>query len=132
MQNLDQLRAATALKAAKDQTNKTNCQAVSRLPGMILSNGLLATTAFADERKDNDRPKRPEMKAAMDATARHLADDHVGIDRLKDKNTGSAMLDALSTEGAKPSDLQRATYEALAFLGFLKRFAPKGEQQSGS
>jgi CRISPR/Cas system CMR-associated protein Cmr5 small subunit len=45
MQNLEQIRAAAALAVA-DKTTKAD---VSKLPAMIISNGLLAATAFATE-----------------------------------------------------------------------------------
>ena len=47
MQNLEQIRAAKALAVA----SKTSKTAVSKLPAMILANGLLAATAFASEKR---------------------------------------------------------------------------------
>ena len=54
MQNLDQVRAAHALKEAL----KTDKAAVSKLPAMLLSNGLLGMLAFAAEA---EKPKREKM-----------------------------------------------------------------------
>ena len=122
MQNLDQIRAAAALKAA----DKTSRQAVSKLPAMILQNGLLAATAFATEGKDG-KPKRSEMSAAMNATASHLANPNLGITLLTGNNDAAKMTAALSSATATSLDLQRATTAALAFLAFLKRFATKDE-----
>ena len=122
MQNLDQIRAAAALHAAA----KTSRQAVSKLPAMILQNGLLAATAFATEGKDG-KPKRPEMTAAMNSSAGHLANPNLGITLLTGKNDAAKMTAALSSTTATSLDLQRATTEALAFLAFLKRFAIKDE-----
>ena len=122
MQNLDQIRAAAALQAA----DKTSRQAVSKLPAMILQNGLLAATAFATEGKDG-KPKRSEMSAAMNATANHLANPNLGITLLTGNNDAAKMTAALSSATATSLDLQRATTAALAFLAFLKRFATKDE-----
>ena len=119
MQNLDQIRAAAALKAA----DKTSRQAVSKLPAMILQNGLLAASAFATE----DKAARAKMKAAIEATADHLANPNLGITLLAGKNDAAKMTAALSSEAATALDLQRATTAALAFLAFLKRFATKDE-----
>ena len=122
MQNLDQIRASAALQAA----DKTSRQAVSKLPAMILQNGLLAATAFATEGKDG-KPKRSEMSAAMNATASHLANPNLGITLLTGNNDAAKMTAALSSATATSLDLQRATTAALAFLAFLKRFATKDE-----
>ena len=121
MQNLDQIRAAAALAAADSTTR----QAVSKLPAMILQNGLLAATAFATEGKDG-KPKRPEMSAAMNATADHLANSNLGITLLAGKNDAAKMTSTLGSTTATSLDLQRATTESLAFLAFLKRFTTKG------
>lgn len=122
MQNLDQIRASAALQAA----DKTSRQAVSKLPAMILQNGLLAATAFATEGKDG-KPKRSEMSAAMNSTADHLANPNLGITLLTGNNDAAKMTAALSSATATSLDLQRATTAALAFLAFLKRFATKDE-----
>ncbi len=47
MKNLEQIRAGKALTVA-ERTSKTS---VSKLPAMILANGLMATAAFASEKK---------------------------------------------------------------------------------
>ena len=121
MKNLDQIRAAAGLRDAE----KTTRQAVSKLPAMILSNGLLAAAAFATETKENGQPKRPEMKSAMDGAAQHLAHAQHGIAVLAGKSTAKQMVEALTAADASSSDLQRATAEALAYLAYLKRFATK-------
>ena len=111
MQNLEQIRAAHALKKATILDRK----AVNKLPPMILNNGLLAASAFA---KDGNRDG---LREAMDAVGDHL------------KARGLVATDAGNCEGmikdlaARPSgDLRRATVEALAYLAYLKRFAVKG------
>ena len=62
MQNLEQIRAAHALQKAPTLDK----QVVSKLPAMILNNGLLAAAAFA---RDGNREG---MRDAMDAVADYL------------------------------------------------------------
>ena len=112
MQNLEQIRAANALEPAKHLDRS----AVNKLPAMILANGLLATAAFCDAEGEN----RKDMKGAMDATAAHLAKrELIAIG----KNTTKGIIEDLSAGDSQR--LQRATSEALAFIAYLKRFAPK-------
>ena len=113
MQNLEQIRAANALKALNAPAN-TNRTAVSKLPAMILANGLLATAAFCEAGTES----RKEMKIAMDHTAGHLADRGL-INQVPGKTVG--LIADLS--GGNSLRLQRATAEALAFISYLKRFA---------
>jgi len=123
MQNLDQLRAAHALPAAK----LTDKSSVAKLPGMILTNGLLATLAFACEA---GKAKRDKMQVAADELAKHLAHaafsltDLVGCKSGADLNARLAKGDALT--------LQRATTESLAFLSYLKRFAGKKAERDNA
>jgi CRISPR/Cas system CMR-associated protein Cmr5 small subunit len=117
MQNLDQIRAAKALETAKETTR----QDVSKLPAIIITNGLLAAAAFADEEKES----RIKMGKAMAGVAEHLANPVLGITVLRGKTTTKDMISALSTAPATSLDLQRATAEALAFLAYVKRFAEK-------
>ncbi len=118
MQNLEQIRAAAALAATHSENTQITRQAVSKLPSMILQNGLLATAAFASEEKDDGNPKRPEMMAAMKAIGKHLVDRGIGDSAVR---SIPALIEDLSS---KPTlSLQLATTEALALLSFLKRFA---------
>lgn len=119
MKNLEQVRAAAAMAAC----DKTSRQAVSKLPALILGNGLLAATAFATETAKGGGNKRPEMAAAMDAMASHLAANSP-ISCLGECENALGMLKMLSEKGSS-LELQLATREALAFLGYLKRFATK-------
>jgi CRISPR type III-B/RAMP module-associated protein Cmr5 len=118
MDNLDQIRAQNALAIAKTIEKKH----VTKIPALIVNNGLLAAIAFSAERKDNGQPKRPELKLAVDGVARHLS--HQTIGRLGIEQ-GKADADAMLTEltGATSENLRLATNEALAYLSFLKRFA---------
>jgi len=115
MQNLDQLRAAHALNAAAD----TDKSSVAKLPGMILTNGLLATLAFACEAK---KENRKGQLAAADALAKHLA---ATIPELAGATTGNALGTKFAAKDTEALTLQRATTEALAYLSYLKRFAEK-------
>lgn len=116
MQNLEQLRAASALGPAENLDRS----AISKLPALIISNGLLATAAFciADGGGDNKK----DMRRALDATAAHLA----SLQIIGPRHTNAkGIIDDLSAAGCEVIHLQRATTEALAFLSYLKRFARK-------
>ena len=125
MQNLDQLRAAHAL--AWVNTCTTNPAAptlvrrdASKLPAMLLTNGLLAAFAFACE---EDKAPRAGLKKVCEGIARHLADPSTGLPEL----AGIAAPDKLAAKLAVGDalTLQRATTESLAYLAYLKRYAPK-------
>lgn len=120
MKNLEQIRAAAALDTAKN----TSKSAVSKLPAMILSNGLLATAAFAGEKKKDEKtPRRPEMKAVVDGAAKHLSNPLMGFPDLKNCTDAEALIRILS--GKNSAVLQRATSETVAFIGYVKRFTTK-------
>jgi CRISPR/Cas system CMR-associated protein Cmr5 small subunit len=123
MHNLDQIRAAAALPVAE----KTNKGDVNKLPAMILTNGLLAATAYATELKEKGVYKREAMAVVMNGVAEHLANPIHGLTVLEgNQGNAKAMTVALATH-AQAIDLQRATTEALAFIGYVKRFAQKEE-----
>lgn len=120
MQNLDQIRAAKAYSTVFSACNNQPAfdrSDIAKLPAMILSNGLLPSLAFAMD-------GREKMQLACDGLAAHLADPRLGISLLEGKHTANQLSAALRSETATYLDLQRATSEALAFLTFLKRFAP--------
>lgn len=125
MQNLDQIRAAKALEAVTREGSLITKQTVSKLPAMIIANGLLAAAAFAGEQTNERKSKRPAMQAALNQVAEHLADPIHGITVLMGCNSAQGLIDKLALDQASSLDLQRATTEALAFLGYLKRFAVK-------
>lgn len=112
MKNLDQIRAAAALEPAK--TLKRG--AVSKLPSLILNNGLLTAAAFADAEGGGEN--RGHLKSAMIATVKHLAKRGIVSAGIEDV---SSFISDLS--GKDSLTLQRATSEALAYLAYLKRFA---------
>jgi CRISPR type III-B/RAMP module-associated protein Cmr5 len=125
--NLEQIRATNALRTASH--SESNARAtkrhVSKLPAMILTNGLLGALAFASERKAGTERKRPEMNAAAVGIAQHLADPRLQLPGLTSCRDADSLLQALGK--LQSLDLQRATDEALAFLSYLKRFAVSPE-----
>jgi CRISPR/Cas system CMR-associated protein Cmr5 small subunit len=112
MQNLDQIRAAAALPAAANLKRG----AISRLPALILGNGLLPTAAFCEA--DGGGDNRIHQRAAMTALTTYLASRGI---IAAGNNTIRALINDLSDKDSLT--LQRATAESLAFLSFLKRFA---------
>jgi CRISPR type III-B/RAMP module-associated protein Cmr5 len=132
MKNLDQIRAAKALDAVNRNGSKITKQTVSKLPAMIISNGLLAAAAFADEPKKEGVPKRPEMQDAMNQVAQHLKNPVLGINILTGCDSAKKLIEKLTAANTTSSDLQRATGEALAFLSYLKRFAVKDSKEDNA
>jgi len=110
MDNLDQIRAQNALKAKSDVQKKH----VTKLPALIVNNGLLAAAAFCDNKSD-------ELRTAMDKVALHLADPRIG--RLQSGKSAAALIQELTAQGVASERLRLATAEALAYLSYLKRFA---------
>jgi len=121
MQNLDQIRAAAALAAAqskqRDKFEFTRPD-VAGFPALIIQNGLLAAFAYAAE---DGKSTRAGLKFACDRTAAHLSKHGIAV--LVNKTDSKALIKALSEAPSTSLDLQRATSEALAFFGYLKRFA---------
>jgi CRISPR type III-B/RAMP module-associated protein Cmr5 len=119
MKNLEQIRAANALDPAKELSRS----AVNKLPAMILANGLLATAAFCNAEGSGEN--RRDMQKALAATAKHLAERGLisSATATVEKMIVEKMIDDLSKRTSY--ELQRATAEALAFIAYLKRFAPK-------
>jgi CRISPR-associated protein Cmr5 len=132
MQNLDQLRAAHALAwinncnpAGKEPTLVRRDAA--KLPAMLLTNGLLATFAFACEA---GKGPRAGLANVCTGIARHLADPATGLPELHGITAPEKLADTLSKSDALT--LQRATTEALAYLAYLKRYAPKKDNGTGA
>ena len=127
MQNLDQLRAAHAinwLKKANLNPDKPILvrRDAAKLPAMILSNGLLGTFAFACEA---GKDKRAGLKKTCEGIADHLKQPAIGLPEFSICTTPEIFVEKLA-EG-EALTLQRATTEALAYLSYLKRYAPKKE-----
>ena len=118
MKNLEQLRAAHALPRA----NKLDRRATRKLPALIINNGLLAAAAFT-----LDSDSRGEMRAVIVAIEEHLRDRGYIMASPSGPSDNDRVRSFISELTNKKSiELQRATSEALAYLGYLKRFAPKG------
>lgn len=117
MQNLEQIRAKHADGAIK-RHEKLSRSAVNKLPAMIIQNGLLAAAAFCTA--DGGGENRAHLQTALDETARHLAARGLIASNI---SQARLMIDDLC--GRSSHELQRATAEALAFIAYLKRFAPK-------
>lgn len=126
--NLEQLRAANALAAVSKGIDPAQGgferNDVNGLPALVQSCGLLATAAFVSVRGQN---ARLGMWNAMDAVVRHLRDEATGPLLTKTRhgdevNETKVLLHELA--GRDSHALIRATAEALAFLSYLKRFAP--------
>jgi CRISPR/Cas system CMR-associated protein Cmr5 small subunit len=126
MDNLEQRRAANALaKADYCRKGKGEGDCLSGFPGLIINNGLLACLAYSlDKQGQHDRVANAiafhlhEMEIAErlgggQADARWLLDYLVG--RARNQQNQFIQVSAHT--------LRRATDEALAFLGYLKRFA---------
>ncbi|MCS1410349.1 MAG: hypothetical protein M2R45_03541 [Verrucomicrobia subdivision 3 bacterium] len=118
MKNLEQIRAAEAINSAKDLDRA----AVNKLPAMILTNGLLATVAFCNPESSSGK-NRPAMTKAMERTAKYLATQ--GLNRAANQGLKEFAEDLSSRDSVH---LQRTTEEALAFIGYLRRFAKNNEQ----
>lgn len=127
MQNLEQIRATNALKYANDISKSE----VNRIPALIVNNGLMATLAFATEKREKDKGQivlaREKMKQIMDCVAAHLSDSKVGIDVLNGCVDAEGLLAKLATVSFY--ELQKATDEALQYLSYLKRFAKDNTQE---
>jgi CRISPR/Cas system CMR-associated protein Cmr5 small subunit len=150
MQNLEQIRAAHALAFWKPAYEKlqqaaeadrrgdmptagrlrrevddnyggaAGGAAVSKLPSLIVGNGLLATLAFA-------RSKGKGYEKLMLNVLAHLPSDGIAaMPAPAGRGNGDAPLDPALRKLSEGSSLllQRASAEALAYLGYLKRFAP--------
>ncbi len=117
MKNLEQIRATHADEAIKRHPTLSK-SAVSKLPALILQNGLLAASAFCNAEGGGEN--RGHLKTALDEAAIHLAERGHLESRT---NTVKGMIDGLSKRDSH--HLQLATAEAMAFIAYLKRFAPK-------
>jgi CRISPR type III-B/RAMP module-associated protein Cmr5 len=93
---------------------------VSKLPSLVIGNGLLATFAFA-------KAKGKGHEKLMVEVASHLATDGIGaMPDPGNRAIGDTELDPVIRTLTENDSvvLQRASAEALAYLGYLKRFAP--------
>jgi CRISPR-associated protein Cmr5 len=130
MNNLEQIRARNALVCCvkcPPEASQRNAQplegegdALSGYPSLIINNGLLATLAYSLQQRE--KPNKQPFRIA-NALAYHLANLVDGENLVAPKPaTGEGLRDKLTESDSY--HLQRCTTEALAFLSYLKRFAP--------
>lgn len=130
MQNLEQIRAKHALNfwhpaqgPSPTAAGANDGDVISKLPSLIMSNGLLPTAAFARSKGGGHERLMTEVFQFLSHADRNI------LPPPPTRRTQEVELDAYLralTEGndATSTRLQIATAEALAYLGFLKRFAP--------
>lgn len=114
MKNLEQIRAASAIQfwkyVSEDTDGEQGGDVIRGLSSLVINNGLLATLAFATEKKG--------YKTFGDELGRFITKPELGIFKTPATDVASFM-EALSR--ADSLTLQRATTEALAYIGYLKR-----------
>ena len=132
MKNLEQIRAAAALEFWKPEQGQppaargvNDGDVISKLPSLIISNGLLATSAFAKSKgaaSGHFELMREVCRFLCAGDRRVLPEPLVRRESEDDLDPYIHLL----TQGddASSTRLQLATSEALAYIGFLKRFAP--------
>jgi CRISPR/Cas system CMR-associated protein Cmr5 small subunit len=128
LQNLDQIRAKSALlfasRVARGEiraAGKNGGDAMKKIPPMIMTNGLLASLAYAVE------DKAAGYRVIFDAIAEHLACAHVSV-IPREKGNAADLTGHLSQSDSRT--LKRATTEALAWLGFARRFVTSADEDS--
>jgi CRISPR/Cas system CMR-associated protein Cmr5 small subunit len=114
MQNLDQLRATNALEAAGGigEGREGGGNVAKKVPAMIRENGILGAAAFASETKAG-------YKDVFKAIIEHLGT----AKRLP--GCGRTTLEGFISDLAEcdAGQLRAITAEAMAYLGYLRRFA---------
>lgn len=117
MKSLQQIRAAHAIGKAQALDKRV----VNKIPALILTNGLLPAAAFtlSDSRK--------KMRDAFAAIADYLW-KRGQLAEPSGRDSGERLVSMIrQLSGKNSAELQHATAESLAYLGFLKRFSVKGE-----
>lgn len=120
MRNLEQIRAKHALafwnNPPSDVRGEGGGDVVRGLPALIVNNGLLATLAFAKSKGGGHENLMKEIGHYLSFPAPQ------GPGVLKSVSN----LDGFITEliNGNSALLRLATAEALAYLAYLKRFAP--------
>ena len=124
MKNLEQIRAKHALEFWQGRRNDTEVKGeqggdvVRGLSSLIINNGLLATIAFAKEKGKGNETFMKEIGRFLGSTG----DD--GRKLLPQQIASLEQFVSVLTSN-RSELLQQATSEALAYLGFLKRFRSK-------
>lgn len=124
MKNLEQIRANHALAFWQTRQNDTEVKGeqggdvVRGLSSLIINNGLLATIAFAKE-------KGKGYDTFMKEIGRFLGSAGDDGRKVLPQQVGN-LEQFVSVLTSNDSELlQQATAEALAYLGYLKRFRSK-------
>lgn len=116
MENLEQRRANNALaKAGSCRKRDGEGDCLSGYPGLIINNGLLACLAFSLE-------KEGQHERVASAIAQHLHEMNICRRNNGGKPDAAWLIRHLGAGQATAHTLRRATDEALAYLGYLKRF----------
>ena len=139
LHNLEQIRARHALAFAKKveekkviASGKEGGEAMKKIPAMIMANGLLAAIAFAVEEKIDRKTKQMEPRskghrAIFNAIAEHLASPQIDI--TPGVSDAKKLIDYLADHDSNV--LMLATDEALAWLGYARRFVSGGDGETG-
>ncbi len=113
MKNLEQIRAASVLRAKESGANfagqEGGASVSKKIPVLIINHGLLQTLAFAQE-------KRGGYANLLDHLAKHLTE--VGV--VLAASTTSDLIRILSDGNSML--LRRATAESLAWFNYARRF----------
>lgn len=118
MKNLEQIRAANALAFANAGLNVKGQQdgnVLKKVPALIMGNGLLAAGAFAFAQNEG-------WRNCFDHIAIHLAHPDIAILPAQADDL-DGMMHYLTGKDADSQTLKLATDEALAWLGYARRFA---------
>ncbi len=127
MQNMEQKRAAHALTwSSKIQSGKDGGEVVKKIPPLIITNGILATMAFAIEPGGkNSRYKNEGHYSVFDAIADHL---YTNCEYGFLKGSTALTVEQLLRKATEidATTLRSLTTEALAYMAYLRRFVKKG------
>ncbi|MBM3396074.1 MAG: type III-B CRISPR module-associated protein Cmr5 [Betaproteobacteria bacterium] len=131
MKNLEQIRAKHALAFWQARQNDTEVKGeqggdvVRGLSSLVINNGLLGTIAFAKEKGKGYDTFMKEIGRFLGSTG----DD--GRKVLPQEATSLEQFVSVLTSNDSEL-LQQATAEALAYLGYLKRFKDCYANSNGS
>ena len=110
MKNLEQIRAKNALQT----TTAPLADTAKKVTTMIMDNGLLATCAFAKDKKQH-------YDEVMEKVRKHLSDPSVGLIASSQVTSLDAFIDCLCKMDA--SLLRTVTAETLAFMNYMRRLS---------
>lgn len=121
MRNLDQLRAATAIKFQKREFGgEEGGNILDGFPALVVNNGLMAALAFCMMKA----AKGAGHKTLGEAVVSHLTDKNLNLGLSPKTQDLRGLLEFLSN--ADSDVLRVCTAETLAFLNFLRRFVKAG------